>query len=264
MTFASSTQADAPSDEDDGGSARSFCYQTLAFDCEPVRTVDTQVSVLFPAVSFRRNENISSRISAARSYIFDAGLAASALIILAPVLAAIALLIWLHDGGPPIFAHRRIGKSGKSFPCLKFRTMVTDADRRLSDLLAADSDAAAEWRRSQKLKSDPRITPIGGFLRRTSLDEVPQLANVLIGHMSLIGPRPIVESEIPHYGRYFRHYCKVRPGITGLWQVSGRSDVTYRRRVAIDTVYCRTKSLALDLSILTKTVPAVLLRRGAS
>jgi exopolysaccharide production protein ExoY len=199
-----------------------------------------------------------------RSRVIDFTLAATALIILLPVFLLIALIIWLHDRGPPVFAHRRIGKAGKTFPCLKFRTMVMDAEQRLADILRSDPDAAEEWKRHQKLLVDPRITPIGNLLRKTSLDEVPQLFNVLVGQMSLVGPRPIVENEIPRYGRYFEHYCRVRPGITGLWQVSGRNDISYRRRVVMDTVYCRTKSIALDLSILTRTVPAVLKRRGAA
>jgi exopolysaccharide production protein ExoY len=199
-----------------------------------------------------------------RSRGIDVILAATALIILFPAFLLIALMIWLHDRGPPVFAHRRIGKEGKTFPCLKFRTMVMDAEQRLADILRSDPDAAEEWERNQKLLIDPRITPIGNFLRKTSLDEVPQLFNVLIGQMSMVGPRPIVENEIPRYGRYFEHYCRVRPGITGLWQVSGRNDVSYRRRVVMDTVYCRSKSVALDLSILTLTVPAVLKQRGAA
>jgi exopolysaccharide production protein ExoY len=198
------------------------------------------------------------------SRVTDVILAAAALIILLPVFTLICLTIWLYDRGPPIFAHRRVGKAGKSFPCLKFRTMVIDAEQRLADILRSDPGAAEEWKRHQKLRIDPRITPIGNLLRKTSLDEMPQLLNVLIGQMSLVGPRPIVENEIPRYGRYFAHYCRVRPGITGLWQVSGRSDVSYRRRVVMDIVYCRTKSIALDLSILTRTVPAVLMRRGAA
>lgn len=194
----------------------------------------------------------------------DIILSAVAIIILLPVLALMSLAIWMHDGGPPIFAHRRIGKAGKTFPCLKFRTMVTNAEQRLADILRSDPDAAQEWKLYQKLRVDPRITPIGNLLRKTSLDELPQLFNVLIGHMSLVGPRPIVENEIPHYGRYFVHYCGVRPGITGLWQVSGRSDVSYRRRVVMDTVYCRSRSLTLDLSIMARTIPAVLMSRGAA
>jgi exopolysaccharide production protein ExoY len=204
------------------------------------------------------------KASSVWSRVTDVILSATALIILLPALLLICFAIWITDRGPPIFAHRRIGKAGRQFPCLKFRTMVTDAQQRLADVLKSDPFAAEEWRQYQKLRNDPRITPIGHFLRRTSLDEIPQLVNVLIGQMSLVGPRPIVNAEVSHYGRYFRHYCSVRPGITGLWQVSGRSDTSYRRRVAMDTIYCRSKSITLDIAILTKTVPAVLMQRGAA
>jgi len=194
----------------------------------------------------------------------DISVAAVLLLVMAPVLVALCLAIWLHDGGNPFFVHRRIGRGGISFPCLKFRTMVADAEARLQHLLATDETAAREWAVGQKLRVDPRITRIGAFLRTSSLDELPQLVNVLLGHMSLVGPRPIVESEVPRYGRYFRHYCLVRPGITGLWQVSGRNDLSYRRRVVLDFVYCRSKSVPLDLFILGRTFPAVLSRRGSA
>ena len=142
--------------------------------------------------------------------------------------------------------------------------MRTDADERLHHLLASDPQARIEWARDHKLRQDPRITPLGVFLRRSSLDELPQFLNVLRGEMSLVGPRPIVEAEIPRYGRYFVHYCANKPGITGLWQISGRNDVGYRRRVAMDVIYARRRSIGLYLWILLATAPAVLLRRGAS
>jgi len=163
----------------------------------------------------------------------------------------------------PIFVHRRIGKGGQTFPCLKLRTMVRDSEERLRRHLEADPAARAEWAMDQKLRADPRITPLGQFLRKSSLDELPQLVNVLAGHMSLVGPRPIVEAEVVRYGRYFRFYCAVRPGITGLWQVSGRNDTSYRRRVAMDTVYSRRRSIGTDISILVRTVPAVLASKGS-
>ena len=194
----------------------------------------------------------------------DVSIAGSALAIMAPALVALALVIWMHDGGSPIFVHRRIGRRGRLFPCLKFRTMVTDSEQRLAHLLATDEAAAIEWARDQKLRQDPRITKLGVFLRKTSLDEIPQLANIFVGHMSLVGPRPIVPSEVARYGRYFEHYCRVRPGLTGLWQVSGRNNLSYRRRVVLDTVYCRTKSVTKDLLILGRTVPAILSARGSS
>lgn len=167
------------------------------------------------------------------------------------------------DGGRVFFAHERVGRGGRPFPCLKFRSMTPDAAQRLEALLASDPQACAEWGRDHKLRNDPRVTRVGAFLRRSSLDELPQLFNILIGDMSLVGPRPIVADEIAKYGVHYRHYCAVRPGLTGLWQVSGRNDVTYRRRVVMDVAYARRRCLLLNLEILLRTVPAVVLRRGS-
>lgn len=189
--------------------------------------------------------------------------AGCALLFFAPILVLIVAAMLVGDRGPVLFRHRRIGRDGRPFYCLKFRTMVPDAEARLKELLARSPEARAAWMRDQKLKNDPRITPVGKFLRVSSLDELPQLWNVLMGEMSLVGPRPITESEIARYGRYFVHYVRVRPGITGLWQISGRNDVSYRRRVAMDVTYARTASFALYLRILVFTVPAVLLARGS-
>jgi exopolysaccharide production protein ExoY len=185
------------------------------------------------------------------------------LVLLAPVMGLIALSVWINDGGPVFYGQMRIGRHGRTFRCWKFRSMVTDSDAVLARVLAQSATAQAEWARDHKLKNDPRITWIGGMLRSTSLDELPQLWNVICGEMSLVGPRPIVVAEVGRYGARFHDYCGCRPGITGLWQVSGRSDVSYRRRVAIDTLYARTCSLKLDVVILLRTVPAVLLRKGS-
>ena len=193
----------------------------------------------------------------------DLIVALSILIFTLPLLIAIALVVRMQDGGRAVFAHERVGFGGRSFKVLKFRSMVLDADRRLAELLASDPYARAEWERDHKLKCDPRITRVGAFLRRSSLDELPQLFNVLRGDMSIVGPRPIVTAEISRYGRRFQHYCAVKPGITGLWQVSGRNDVAYRRRVAMDTIYARHKSLAWDIKLLLLTVPAVLFASGS-
>jgi len=193
----------------------------------------------------------------------DIVLSLSALIFLAPLLLLVALLVYIVDPGPILFGHRRLGMDGRTFRCWKFRSMVVDADARLKALLASDPVARAEWEADHKLRSDPRVTRIGHFLRKSSLDELPQFFNVLMGDMSLVGPRPIVIDEIAKYGRYFDNYCRVRPGITGLWQISGRNDVSYRRRVALDVAYVRSKSLALDMRILLLTVPRVVARRGA-
>lgn len=194
----------------------------------------------------------------------DLVVATAALVVLAPVILGISVALWMQDGGSPIFVHWRIGKGGIPFPCLKLRTMVVDSEHRLEKYLEQNAAAAQEWAQDRKLRDDPRVTPLGAFLRKSSLDEIPQLFNVLTGQMSLVGPRPIVAAEIPRYGRYFREYCRVRPGITGLWQVSGRNAVSYQRRVALDTVYARNKSLAVDLFILGRTIPAVVSGRGCS
>lgn len=185
------------------------------------------------------------------------------LIFFAPALAVVAAAIWFLDPGPIIYAHRRVGAQGREFNCLKFRTMAVDGDSRLEALLATSPTARWEWEQYRKVTADPRITPLGAFLRASSLDELPQLINVLRGEMSLVGPRPIVRAEAYRYGRYFTTYCSVRPGITGLWQVLGRNRVSYRRRVAMDVLYVRRRSLALNLWILVATIPAVIFRKGA-
>ena len=193
----------------------------------------------------------------------DIAVALLALLVLAPLLALVVLAVRISSPGPVLFAHTRLGRGGLTFACLKFRTMVTDADVRLHLLLANDPVARAEWQKDHKLRNDPRITRIGNFLRRSSLDELPQLFNVLGGSMSLVGPRPIVAGEVVRYGNRFADYCKVRPGITGLWQVNGRSNTSYRQRVAMDVLYVRNRSLRLNGMIIAKTLPAVMLQRGS-
>ena len=191
------------------------------------------------------------------------GVAIAALLFLLPVMLLVALVVYAQDGGPILFAHQRIGLNGRRFHCLKFRSMGADAEERLAALLASDPGARAEWQRDHKLRNDPRVTRVGAFLRKTSLDELPQLLNVLRGDMSMVGPRPIVEAEVSKYGHRFRDYCAVKPGITGLWQVRGRSDTSYRTRVALDCVYARRRNVGLDAYIIACTVPAVLARRGS-
>lgn len=195
--------------------------------------------------------------------LLDIGVSLAAIIALAPLLLLVAMMIKLRNPGPVFFAHRRLGRDGRSFGCLKFRTMVVDAEQRLAALIANDPVARAEWERDHKLRNDPRIIPGGNFLRKASLDELPQLFNVLRGAMSIVGPRPIVESEVARYGRYYASYCAVRPGITGLWQVSGRNDVSYRRRVACDVSYARNKSMVGDVRLIALTLPAVLKAKGS-
>ncbi|MDZ4760939.1 MAG: sugar transferase [Alphaproteobacteria bacterium] len=194
---------------------------------------------------------------------FDCIVAMVLLIFLAPVLAVIALTIFVQDGGSPIFAHLRVGAGGRPFRCFKFRSMVTDGEARLAALFASNPAALDEWSRTRKLMNDPRVTRVGQVLRKRSLDELPQLLNVLRGDMSLVGPRPIVADELNRYGLDRVHYLRARPGLTGLWQVSGRSLTTYDRRVALDKSYALNWSLSGDLVILARTIPTVLLRRGA-
>jgi undecaprenyl-phosphate galactose phosphotransferase len=194
--------------------------------------------------------------------LFDIVVSATALIILSPLM--LALIAWVKsDGGPAFYAHMRIGRNKKPFPCLKFRSMVMNGDEILERYLAENPAARQEWENNRKLLDDPRITKIGKFLRSSSLDELPQLFNVLRGEMSLVGPRPIVGAEMAKYDSDISHYCRVRPGVTGLWQVSGRSDVSYPRRVHMDSWYVCNWSLWHDIAILCKTFPALLNRTGA-
>jgi Undecaprenyl-phosphate galactose phosphotransferase WbaP len=181
--------------------------------------------------------------------------------VLAPVVLVLALLV-RRDGGDALFGHRRIGRNGKVFKCWKIRTMVPNAERRLLAYLRENPEAAAEWARDHKLENDPRITKLGNFLRRSSLDELPQLWNVIKGEMSLVGPRPIVRSELHKYGAARAAYLAMKPGVTGLWQVSGRNDVTYDERIAMDLTYADDMSMTSDLMIIAKTAGAVLDRTG--
>jgi Undecaprenyl-phosphate galactose phosphotransferase WbaP len=183
--------------------------------------------------------------------------------LLLPLMILIAVLIRLYSAGPALYCQQRIGRHGRRFMAWKFRTMVCDADRVLGEHLAACPAQKEEWDRTHKLQRDPRVTPIGRLLRKSSLDELPQLWNVLRGEMSLVGPRPIVAAEIAKYANSFEPYCRVLPGITGLWQVSGRNDTTYAERVELDSYYVRNWSLWLDLYILLLTVKVVIFRQGA-
>jgi len=182
-----------------------------------------------------------------------------------PLLLLLAVLVKLSSKGSVFYCQRRIGRGYRGFGCLKFRTMRKDADRVLAQVLASDPELRAEFERDFKLKNDPRITPIGTFLRRSSLDELPQFINVLKGEMSVVGPRPIVWDELERYGRNMDQVLSVRPGLTGLWQVSGRNNLPYETRVKLDLFYARNRSFWLDLGIILRTIGVVLLPmdRGA-
>jgi Undecaprenyl-phosphate galactose phosphotransferase WbaP len=184
-------------------------------------------------------------------------------LLISPLLIAITILIKLDSPGPAFYGHRRLGAGGKHFRCWKFRTMHTNAEQLLDRFFQNQPNLRAEWEQNFKLRDDPRVTRIGGFLRKTSLDELPQLWNVLRGEMSLVGPRPIVDAEIPKYGTVYEMYRRIRPGISGFWQVSGRSDTDYAERVRLDAYYVNNWSVWLDIVILVRTVRSVILGRGA-
>ena len=187
----------------------------------------------------------------------------AALLLLSPLFALLAFLVFAANPGPIFFSHERIGRHGRRFKAWKFRSMVVNAQSELEKHLTKHPEIRAEWERDHKLKDDPRITRIGGFLRKSSLDELPQLWNVFIGDMSLVGPRPIVEAEIAKYGPTFRHYLRVTPGISGLWQISGRNNTTYSERLAYDEFYVTHWSPWLDLYILMRTFKTVVFCEGA-
>jgi len=195
---------------------------------------------------------------------FDLLLSLGIMVIILPFILLLIIIIVLDSKGKPIYRHERIGQNGRKFKCLKFRTMYFDADKRLKELLEKDEVARREWSDNYKLKYDPRITRMGGFLRKTSLDEIPQLFNVLMGQMSLVGPRPVLQEELDkHYGDYAEYYYEVYPGLTGLWQVSGRSEVDYKKRVSLDVWYVSNWSLWLDIVILIRTIKVVFKSEGA-
>lgn len=193
----------------------------------------------------------------------DIILSFTAIIALLPLFLGCALLVYLTSPGPVLFRHRRVGVGGRDFGCLKFRTMAADAERRLNEYLRLNPEAHQEWRAHRKLRFDPRVTPFGHFMRRSSLDELPQLFNVLKGDMSLVGPRPIVDEEIEKYQEHFALYASARPGLTGLWQVSGRNTTSYAQRVAYDVDYLTNWSLFRDIRIIFATVAHIVHGRGA-
>lgn len=194
---------------------------------------------------------------------FDVLIASAIVLLASPLMLLIALCIKVWDRGPVLFADSRVGRNGELFPCYKFRSMVPNSAQVLVDLLAKDPSARAEWEHNRKLRNDPRVTPLGRMLRQASLDELPQFFNVLMGQMSLVGPRPVPRDELERYGDAKLYYLKVRPGLTGLWQVSGRNDTSYAERIALDTYYVRQWTLAMDFAILLLTFRVVIAGRGA-
>lgn len=228
----------------------------------PVFGFDAQYFFSHDVMLLVNRNNLMRPLNRAIKSAFDYGIAFLLFVWFAPFFGIIALLI-KRDGGPVFFRQQRIGAGGQPFTCFKFRTMVPNSAELLTKLFDRDPDLGEEWRATQKLRVDPRVTAVGRFLRATSLDELPQLLNVLRGDMSLVGPRPIVAEEIARYGSDICFYAEAKPGITGLWQVSGRSNTSYKRRVELDVWYVKNWTLWHDIAILLKTLPAVLCQRGA-
>ncbi len=193
----------------------------------------------------------------------DITVALTALVVFLPLLLMIMALVKATDGGSIFYGHKRVGHNGRYFKCLKFRTMVPNGDEVLRRHLRNNPEAAEEWRKTRKLKDDPRVTAVGTVLRKLSLDELPQLINVLRGEMSIVGPRPVVDEELTLYDTFAVYYLRTRPGLTGLWQISGRNDVSYESRIAFDTQYVQNWSLLRDVAIIVKTIPAVCMSRGS-
>ncbi|CAN1725032.1 exopolysaccharide production protein ExoY [Hyphomicrobium sp. 1Nfss2.1] len=199
-----------------------------------------------------------SRLAALSKRALDIAIAVTSLVLLSPLMLVVAAAIRLSMGAPVFYGHSRVGENGQVFACLKFRTMVNDAAAVLNRHLASCPTSADEWRQTRKLRRDPRVTALGNLLRRSSIDELPQLINVLKGDMSCVGPRPVVKEELAPYGAYLNEYLSVRPGLTGIWQISGRNTLSYASRVRLDALYVRRWSMKLDLVILMRTIPALL------
>ncbi len=232
----------------------------LTLDASRTAVASGAQEIPISATSPRR---AGERVSTALKRSFDMSAVLAALILFMPLLITLILVLLVVQGRPVIYRHKRIGRGGATFHCFKFRTMASNGDEILAQHLARDPAARREWEATRKLRDDPRVTPIGRLLRKSSVDELPQLFNVLRGEMSLVGPRPIVSDEVRFYGANIKHYNKVKPGLTGAWQISGRSDTSYAERVQLDTDYAATQTFTGDLLILARTVPAVLRARGS-
>ncbi|NER21010.1 MAG: sugar transferase [Symploca sp. SIO1B1] len=230
-----------------------------------VRILRAFVKRGFQPLAFRSRHKVLSRHrldGELAKRLFDVLFSLSILILFCPVYLLLVILIAINSPGPIFYIQERVGKDYKRFGCIKFRTMVTNADEMLSDMMADSPALREEFEDNFKLKQDPRITRIGKFLRYTSLDEFPQFWNVLKGDMSVVGPRPLVPEELPKYGRYMDKVLTIRPGITGLWQVSGRNDIPYQRRVQIDVYYVNFKNFWMDIWLIVKTIGVMIFPRG--
>ena len=244
-------------------SVSAFRYNVLIPDIFSVTNIWMSVRDFGGILGFATSHRLNMYWNLWIKRLMDIGIVIITSLIFSPLIICIAILIKISSPGEVLYKQERIGRNGKPFLTFKFRSMVLDADKKLNELLASDIKARDEWEKNQKIKNDPRITGIGKFLRKTSLDEIPQFINVLRGEMSLIGPRPIVEEEIKKYGENFKRIFSVKPGLTGLWQVSGRSDTDYTDRVSFDTYYLQSWSVWLDIWIIWKTFGVIVKGRGA-
>lgn len=262
ITNAAGRGAAFPSRGDPAIDTSSFpSLQPLDFaDSIPAPVITTSRLSVVQARTYRHAERLSYRVG---KRVFDVTLCVLLAPLVASVCALIAVAARIDSPGPTFFRHRRIGLHGKSFGMWKFRTMCVDADAVLAKYFAAHPGLQQEWQMQHKLRDDPRVTRIGAFLRRTSLDELPQIWNVFRGTMSFVGPRPIVDAEVQKYGNHFKCFTEILPGITGLWQVSGRSTLSYTERIELDVRYAREWSCGLDMKILLRTLPCVLKSDGA-
>jgi len=214
-------------------------------------------------MGFSCTHNLTKQGNLALKRLLDLFLVFMSLPIVLPVVFVIAILIKATSPGPVFYGHMRVGKNGKPLKAWKFRSMVIDADKQLAHILATDPVRAAEWEKDRKFTDDPRVTKIGKFLRKTSLDEIPQLWNIFLGQMSFVGPRPVTKPELAKYGKYADYVLSVKPGLSGMWQISGRSDTGYEERITLDTYYIQNWSLWLDIWIIIKTVWVVIKGKGA-
>jgi len=244
-------------------SVSAFRYNVLIPDFFSINNIWMSVRDFGGVLGFATSHKLKMYWNIAIKRILDVGLVVFGGIVILPFLLFIALLVKVSSPGPVLYAHKRLGLNGKSFKAYKFRSMVLDADKKLETILNADPRLSAEWKKTQKLKNDPRVTSIGKFLRRTSFDEFPQLINILKGDMSLVGPRPVTEPELEKYGENAQRILTVKPGLTGLWQISGRSDTDYAERVSYDLYYLQSWSVWIDLWILYRTPAVIFKGKGA-
>jgi exopolysaccharide production protein ExoY len=243
-------------DRDSSGDARIADYDKLSEFCGAIEDRGSRPSGAYRDSSKCDGVESQTRqpVGGAVKRVFDVVAALVAIAALLPMFAIVSLAVYVEYPGAVLFRQRRIGFDGREFTCLKFRTMAVDSERALREYLANNEDARREWETTYKLRNDPRITAFGRFLRRSSLDELPQLFNVLMGEMSIVGPRPIVAEEVPLYREHFSDYATARPGLTGLWQISGRNTTSYPQRVAYDVEYLRNWSPIRDIRIIAATV----------